>query len=93
MPTTRGDESADSTRADIMWSELLARDIKIEDIQPYITLRGSLLGGDDKKRILLDVDAAGAGKLSMDKVASSIRMLGAGFFHDVVTGQKRNFSS
>ena len=87
----KGDESADSylARADIMWSELLSRGIKLEDIQPYITLRGSLLGGDDKKRVLLDVDAAGTGKLSMDKVASSIRMLGAGFFHDV-TGQKRN---
>ena len=87
----KGDESADSflARADIMWSELLARDIKLEDIQPYITLRGSLLSGDDKKRVLLDVDAAGSGKLSMDRVASAIRMLGAGFFQDV-TGQKRN---
>ena len=87
----KGDESSDSylARADIMWSELLSRGIKLEDIQPYITLRGSLLGSDDKKRVLLDTDAAGTGKLSMDKVASSIRMLGAGFFHDV-TGLRRN---
>ncbi len=87
----KGDESSDSylARADIMWAELISRGIKLEDIQPYITLRGSLLGSDDKKRVLLDIDAAGSGKLSMDKVASSIRMLGAGFFHDV-TGQRRN---
>ena len=85
------DESSDSflARADIIWAELLSKGITLEDIQPYITLRGSLLGSDDKKRVLLDIDAAGTGKLSMDKVASSIRMLGAGFFHDV-TGLKRN---
>ena len=55
----------------------------MKDLQPYITLRGSQLSADDKKRVLLDVDAAGTGKLSMDKVAASIRMLGAGFFHDM----------
>ena len=87
----KSDESADSylARADIMWAELISRGISMADIQPYVTLRGSLLGGEDKKRVLLDVDAAGTGKLFMDKVASSIRMLGAGFFHDV-TGLKRN---
>ena len=87
----KSDESADSylARADIMWAELISRGITMEEIQPYLTLRGSLLGGEDKKRVLLDVDAAGSGKLSMDKVASSIRMLGAGFFHDV-TGMKRS---
>ena len=86
----KGDESADSflARADIMWSELYARNIALKDLQPYITLRGSQLSAEDKKRVLLDVDAAGTGKLSMDKVSASIRMLGAGFFHDM-TGQRR----
>ena len=86
----KGDETADSflARADIMWSELYARNIALKDLQPYITLRGSQLSADDKKRVLLDVDAAGTGKLSMEKVASSIRMLGAGFFHEM-TGQRR----
>ena len=85
----KGDESADSflARAAIMWSELYARNIALKDLQPYITLRGSQLYAEDKKRLLLDVDAAGTGKLSMEKVAASIRMLGAGFFHDM-TGQK-----
>ena len=82
----KGDESADSflARADIMWSELFARNISLKDLQPYITLRGSQLSPEDKKRVLLDVDAAGTGKLSMEKVSSAIRMLGAGFFpgHD-----------
>ena len=86
----KGDESADSflARADIMWSELFAREISIKDLQPYITLRGSQLSPEDKKRVLLDVDAAGTGKLSMAKVSSAIRMLGAGFFQDM-TGLRR----
>ena len=59
----KSDESADSylARADIMWAELISRGISMADIQPYVTLRGSLLGGEDKKRVLLDVDAAGTG--------------------------------
>ena len=86
----KGDESADSflARSDIMWSELYARNIALKDLQPYITLRGSQLSAEDKKRVLLDVDAAGTGKLSMEKVSSSIRMLGAGFFQDM-TGLRR----
>ena len=84
------DESADSylARADIMWSELRARDIKLEDLEPYVTLRGSQLSSDDKKRVLMEVDAANSGKLTISKVAASIRMLGASFFHDM-TGQRR----
>lgn len=71
-----------------MWSELFVRNISLKDLQPYITLRGSQPPAEDKKRVLLDVDAAGTGKLSMDKVSSAIRMLGAGFFQDM-TGQRR----
>ena len=71
-----------------MWSELLARGIALKDIQAYVTLRGSLLSPDDKKRVLLDVDAASSGQLTIDKVSSAIRMLGAGFFHEI-TGGKR----
>ena len=36
----------------------------------------------------IDADAAGSGDSSIQKVGSAIRMLGAGFFHDV-TGVKR----
>lgn len=87
----KADETSDSylARADVMWSQLIAKDVKIEDLQPYITLRGSQLSADDKKRVLLDVDASGTGKLSNEKVNAAIRMLGAGFFHDV-TGSKKS---
>lgn len=86
----KSDETADSylARADVMWSELLAKGIALKDIQAYITLRGSLLTPEDKKRVLLDVDAASSGHLTIEKVSSAIRMLGAGFFHEI-TGGKR----
>ena len=86
----KADESADSylARADIMWAELRARDIKLDDLEPYVTLRGSQLSSEDKKRVLMEVDAANSGKLTISKVAASIRMLGATFFHDM-TGQRR----
>ena len=86
----KSDETADSylARADVMWSELLAKGIALKDIQAYITLRGSLLTPEDKKRVLLDVDAASSGNLTIEKVSSAIRMLGAGFFHEI-TGGKR----
>ena len=76
----KSDETADSflARADVMWSELLAKGIALKDIQAYITLRGSLLSPEDKKRVLLDVDAASSGNLTIEKVSSAIRMLGAG---------------
>ncbi len=85
------DETSESflARADVMWSQLIAKGVKLEDLQPYVTLRGSQLSADDKKRVLLDVDASGTGKLSNDKVNAAIRMLGAGFFHDV-TGSKKS---
>ena len=86
----KADETADSylARADIMWAELRARDIKLEDLEPYVTLRGSQLSPEDKKRVLMEVDAANSGKLTISKVAASIRMLGASFFH-AMTGQRQ----
>ena len=86
----KGDESADSylARADIMWAELNAQNIKLKELQSYITLRGSTLSSEDKKRVLMDADQGASGNLDIDKVASAIKMLGAGFFHDM-TGAKR----
>ena len=88
--TQKADETADSflARADIMWTELNSRELKLSDLQAYVTLRGSTLSSEDKKRVLVDADAAGSGELSVQKVSSAIRMLGAGFFQDV-TGMKR----
>lgn len=86
----KSDESADSylARADILWTELTTHTTKIGDLQAYVTLRGSQLSSEDKKRVLLDADAAGSGKLSLEKVHAAIKMLGAGFFHDV-TGVRK----
>ena len=48
----------------------------------------SILSADDKKRVLLDADTGGNGKLTIEKVSSAIRLLGATFFQEV-TGNKR----
>eukprot|EP00434_Breviolum_minutum_P038331 symbB.v1.2.033997.t1/scaffold4306.1/size49852/1 len=62
--------------------------MKLEELQSYVVLRGSGLSAEDKKRVVLECHAAADPELTMKKVSQSIRMLGAGFFHDV-TGQKR----
>eukprot|EP00435_Cladocopium_sp_Y103_P013529 s1772_g3.t1 len=86
----KSDESADSylARADIMWTELNSRKFQLSDLQAYVTLRGSTLSSDDKKRVLLDADAANKGSLTVDKVSAAIRMLGAGFFHEMTGGRR-----
>ena len=86
----RADESNDAylARSDILWSRLLSRKMSIEDLQAFIVLRGSTLGPDDKKRVILEGDQAATGKLTIKKVGESIRLLGASFFMDV-TGQKK----
>ena len=88
--TQRADESNDSylARADILWTELLEKGMKLEELQSYIVLRGSGLSSDDKKRVVLESNATSSPALDMKKVSQSIRMLGAGFFHDV-TGQRK----
>eukprot|EP00435_Cladocopium_sp_Y103_P007040 s2925_g2.t1 len=53
----------------------------------YVTLRGSTLSSEDEKKVLVDADVAGSGDLSVQRVSSAIRMLGAGFFQDM-TGLK-----
>ena len=88
--TQKGDESHDSylARADVLWQELLAKKFDISDLQAYITLRGSALSADDKKRVLLDCETGDKGVLTLDRVQKAIRMLGAGFFHEVVAGKR-----
>ena len=51
----RNDEANDSylARADVLWQELLSKGTKIEELQAYIVLRGSLLSAEDKKRVVL----------------------------------------
>ena len=86
----RGDESNDSylARADVFWSELLSKRMDLSQLQAYIVLRGSSLSSEDKKRALVEADVHDGGTLTMSRVSQAIRMLGAGFFHDLL-GQKR----
>ena len=86
----KGDESADSylARADIMWTELNNTKFNVSDLQAYVTLRGSMLSAEDKKRVLIDADVADKGELTVSRVSSSIRMLGAGFFQEMTAGRK-----
>ena len=89
----KSDETSDSflTRCDVVWTELMARNVKIEELQAYIMLRGSRLSADDKKRVLIDSGAESGGTLNMDRVTAAVRMLGAGFFQEM-TGQKKEKS-
>ena len=90
--TQRSDETNDSylARTDVVWSELLAQEppLKVEDLQAYVILRGSLLSSEDKKRVLVDAGAETDGSLTMKRVSAAVRMLGAGFFQDY-TGVKK----
>lgn len=88
----RSDESNDSylARTDVAWSEFLAQDppMSLQDLQAYVTLRGSLLSTDDKKRVLIEAGAETGGNLTTKRVTAAIRMLGAGFFQEY-TGAKK----
>ena len=89
--TQKSDESHDSSlaRADIMWTKLKTQKLKIDDLQAYITLRGSLLSSDDKKRVILESDSSLEGQLTINKVQEVIRLLGTSFFQDM-TGISKN---
>ena len=89
--TQRADESNDSflARADILWTELIASKISMQELQAYVVLRGSLLTAEDKKRVILESEATKSGTLNIEKVTTSVRMLGSGFFHDF-TGVKKS---
>ena len=89
----QSDESHDSylARADVLWTKLRTQELKLEDLQAYITLRGAQLSSEDKKRIILDSDNSLEGKLTILRVQESVRMLGTSFFHEM-TGQGRKTS-
>ena len=87
--TQRADESHDSflARADVLWSKAVARKLSLSDLQAFVTLRGSLLAPEEKKRVILDADQSLEGKLTVPRVREAIRLLGATFFA-AMTGQK-----
>eukprot|EP00434_Breviolum_minutum_P005586 symbB.v1.2.004926.t1/scaffold281.1/size241006/7 len=88
--TQKNDESHDSylARADVAWSEVISRGVKLEELQAYVVLRGSLLSAEDKKRVLVEAGAEAGSELTMARVSAAVRMLGAGFFQEY-TGGKR----
>eukprot|EP00435_Cladocopium_sp_Y103_P033174 s279_g8.t1 len=67
-------ESHDSylARADILWTKLMTQKL-------HITLRGSLLTSDDKKRVILESDSSLEGKQTINRVQEAIRLLGTSF--------------
>eukprot|EP00435_Cladocopium_sp_Y103_P063960 s281_g25.t1 len=85
------DESSESylSRVDVVWSELLSKGVKMEEIQSYIVLRGSRIASEDKKRVIVESGAEEGGVLDLKKVRAAIRMLGSGFFQEM-TGAKRD---
>jgi hypothetical protein len=88
--TQKADETNDSflARADIYWTELLSKGMDLGELRSYIVLRGSLLSHEDKKRVILECDVSGKGQLTMEKVNQSVRMLGSGFFQEMVGVKK-----
>ena len=68
------DESNDSylARADILWTEVLTKGIKLEELQAYITLMGSGLSPEDKKRVVLESRSSGNSALNLKKVAEAM---------------------
>ena len=87
----KSDESSDSylSRCDVVWTELISKKIDLTEIQAYILLRGSRLGAEDKKRVIVDSGAEKGGILEVKRVESAVRMIGSGFFQDMV-GAKRD---
>ena len=87
----KADETAESyiQRCDVLWTELLARKVKLAELQAYILLRGSKLTPEDRKRIIVESGAEAGGVLEIKKVNAAIRMLGSGFFNELA-GQKKD---
>ena len=90
----KSDETGDSylSRCDVVWTELISKGVTLGEIRAYIVLRGSRLGPDDKKRVIVESGAeSGDGELDIKRVTSAIRMLASGFFQDL-TGMRREKS-
>ena len=56
---------------DVVWTELIGKKIDMAEIQAYILLRGSRLGSEDKKRVIVDSGAEKGGALEVSKVEGS----------------------
>ena len=90
----KADESSESylSRCDVTWTELLSKKVDLRELQAYIVLRGSKLGHEDKKRVIVESKAEQGNQLTMDNVTSAVRLLGSGFFQEY-TGSRRDVKS
>ena len=63
----KADESAESylSRCDVTWTELLSKKVDLKELQAYIVLRGSKLGSEDKKRVIVESKAEEGSQLTM----------------------------
>jgi hypothetical protein len=86
----KADETSDSylSRCDVTWTELNSKKVDLKELQAYIVLRGSKLGTDDKKRVIVESKAEEGSQLTMEKVTSAIRLLGSGFFQEYTGGRR-----
>ena len=90
----KADESSESylSRCDVTWTELLSKKVDLRELQAYIVLRGSKLGHEDTKRVIVESKAEQGNQLTMDNVTSAVRLLGSGFFQEY-TGSRRDVKS
>ena len=86
----KADELSDSylSRCDVIWSDLVMRNIDMKQVQAYAILRGSRLTSEDKKRVIVESGGESTGLLDVKKVSQAIRMLGSGFFQEYTSGRK-----
>lgn len=84
------DETSDSylARSDVIWTELISKNVQLQELRAYVVLRGSKLPSEDKKRIIVESGAESGGVLDMKKVEAAVRMLGSGFFQELTFGKK-----
>ena len=84
------DENSDSylARTEVVRTELHMKK-NLKEVQAYITLQGSRLTPEDKKRVLVESGAERSGaELEVEKVNAAIRTLGSTFFQEFTTGKK-----
>lgn len=75
-------------RSDVIWTELISKNVQLQELRAYVVLRGSKLPSEDKKRIIVESGAESGGVLDMKKVEAAVRMLGSGFFQELTFGKK-----
>lgn len=81
----KADESNSSylNRHDASFEEIITKNIRLEEVRAYILLRHSTLSADDRKKVIMECD----GQLTYEAARKSIRLLGAKFFQEPVSGK------